>query len=116
MPARWQSGLYVAPGDEGAHDWAQFYVAPFGWLFADPSFGGSAYRHGNEERWNFYFGNLDPYRMPANAEYQHDFYIPSRHLRYDPYDNQDGEAEWDDGPVPGRLTDTDHEVLSVETF
>lgn len=116
VPARWQSGLYVAPGDEGAHDWAQFYVAPFGWLFADPSFGGSAYRHGNEERWNFYFGNLDPYRMPANAEYQHDFYVPFRNLRYDPYDNQDGEAEWDDSPVPDRLTDTDHEVISVETF
>ena len=116
VPARWQSGLYVAPGDEGAHDWAQFYVAPFGWMFADPSFGGSAYRHGNKERWDFYFGNLDPYRMPANAEYQHDFYIPFKNLRYDPYDNQDGEAEWDDASVPGRLTDTDHEVISVETF
>ncbi len=116
VPARWQSGLYTAPDDVGAHDWAQFYVAPFGWLFADPSFGGSAFRHGNEERWNFYFGNLDPYRMPANAEYQHDFYVPSRHLRYDPYDNQDGEAEWDDAPVPVRLTDTDHEVISMELF
>lgn len=116
VPARWQSGIYTAPGDVGAHDWAQFYVAPFGWLFADPSFGGSAYRHGSEERWNFYFGNLDPYRMPANAEYQHDFYIPFRNLRYDPYDNQDGEAEWDDAPVPGRLIDSDHELISMETF
>ena len=116
VPARWQSGLYVAPGDEGEHDWAQFYVAPFGWLFADPSFGGGAYRHGDLERWHFYFGNLDPYRMPANSEYQHDFFIPSRHLRYDPYDNQDGEAEWDDAPVPIRLIDTDHEVISADLF
>ena len=29
---------------------------------------------------------------------------------------EDGEAEWDDGPVPGRLIDSNHEVLSVETF
>ncbi|MBQ6256608.1 MAG: transglutaminase domain-containing protein, partial [Clostridia bacterium] len=116
VPARWQSGQYVAPGDEGMHDWAQFYAAPFGWLFADPSFGGSAYRNGNEERWNFYFGNLDPFRLPANSEYQHEFYIPSRHLRYDPYDNQDGEAEWDDAPVPPQRRDTRLEVLSSELF
>ena len=116
VPARWQSGQYVAPGDEGMHDWAQFYVAPYGWLFADPSFGGSAYRAGNEERWNFYFGNLDPFRLPANSEYQHDFYIPSRHLRYDPYDNQDGEAEWDDAPVPPRNIDTELQVINDELF
>ena len=114
VPARWQSGVYVAPEDAGIHDWAQFYVAPFGWLFADPSFGGSAYREGDMERWNFYFGNLDPFRMPANSEYQHDFFIPSRHLRYDPYDNQDGEAEWDDAPVPIKLMSTTHQVLSME--
>ena len=116
VPARWQSGQYVVPGDEGMHDWAQFYAAPYGWLFADPSFGGSAYRDGNEERWNFYFGNLDPFRLPANSEYQHEFYIPSRHLRYDPYDNQDGEAEWDDAPVPPRNVDTKLQVVNMELF
>ncbi len=81
IPARWQSGLEVSPLDVGSHDWAQFYVAPFGWLFADCSFGGAAYRMGHMERWNFYFGNLDPYRLPANSEYQHDFFVPFRHLR-----------------------------------
>ena len=116
VPARWQSGIYTQPGDVGEHDWAQFYVAPYGWLFADPSFGGGAWRHGSMDRWNFYFGNLEPYRMPANAEYQHDFFIPSRHLRYDPYDSQDGEAEWDDAPVPPRQTDTTHDVISAELF
>lgn len=116
VPARWQSGIYTQPGDVGEHDWAQFYVAPYGWLFADPSFGGGAWRHGSMDRWNFYFGNLEPYRMPANAEYQHDFFIPSRHLRYDPYDSQDGEAEWDDAPVPPRQTDTIHDVISAELF
>ena len=25
VPARWQSGLYAAPGDVGSHDWAEFY-------------------------------------------------------------------------------------------
>ena len=113
VPARWQSGVYIAPGDEGMHDWAQFYAAPYGWLFADLSFGNSAYHHGNMEQWDFYFGNLDPYRMPANSEYQHDFFRPMRHLRYDPYDNQDGEAEYGDMRVPIGQMDTTHEVLDA---
>ena len=112
VPARWQSGVYIQPGHEGIHDWAQFYVSPYGWLFADLSYGGSAYHHGNEEKRNFYFGNLDPFRMPANAEFQHDFFLPSRHLRYDPYDNQDGEAEFEDMRVPIQNIDTTHKVLS----
>nr|WP_312576903.1 transglutaminase-like domain-containing protein [Sedimentibacter sp.] len=96
IPARWQSGLYVTPYYVGCHDWAEFYIEPYGWLFADPSFGGGAYRKGNEENWNFYFGNLDPFRMPAASEFQHEFDPPKNHLRYDPYDNQVGECEYDD--------------------
>jgi len=96
IPARWQSGLYVTPYYVGCHDWAQFYVEPYGWVFADPSFGGGAYRKGNEERWNFYFGNLDPFRMPAASEFQQEFDPPKKYLRYDPYDNQTGELEYDD--------------------
>lgn len=114
IPARWQAGLEVSPLDVGCHDWAQFYIAPYGWLFCDPSFGGSAYRAGDTERWNFYFGNLDPYRLPANSEYMHDFYVPFRTLRYDPYDNQDGEAEYEDAPVPSGAIDTVHEALSFD--
>ena len=37
IPARWQSGLYVRPGDPGPHDWAMFYLAPHGWLWAGRS-------------------------------------------------------------------------------
>ncbi|MBE5772226.1 MAG: transglutaminase domain-containing protein [Clostridiales bacterium] len=114
IPARWQAGLDVNPLDVGEHDWAQFYIAPYGWLFADPSYGGGAYRAGDMERWNFYFGNLDPYRMPANSEYQHDFYVPYKNHRYDPYDNQDGEAEYEDASVPGPAWHSDQEALSIE--
>ncbi|MDF2676525.1 MAG: transglutaminase protein [Bacillota bacterium] len=96
VPAKWQSGLYVTPYYVGCHDWAQFYIEPYGWLFADPSFGGSAYRKCNEEAWNFYFGNLDPFRMVAASEFQHEFNPPKKHLRYDPYDNQTGEVEYED--------------------
>ena len=113
VPARWQSGLYTEPGDVGCHDWAQFYVAPYGWLFCDCSFGGSAWRKGKTERWEFYFGNLDPYRMPANSEYQHDFVPVPKYLRYDPYDNQLGEVEMDGGLFPRDQRSTHHEILEV---
>lgn len=107
IPARWQSGLYVNPYHIGNHDWAQFYIAPYGWLFADCSFGGSAYRSGCKERWDFYFGNLDPFRMPANSEFQYAFNPKKSFLRADPYDNQRGECEYEDS----RLTFDDFDVV-----
>jgi len=93
IPARWQAGLYTPADGVGNHDWAQFYIEPFGWLFCDCSFGGSAWRSGSIERWNFYFGNLDPYRMVCNSAYQEGFFPPKQHTRIDPYDNQCGECE-----------------------
>ena len=48
IPARWQSGLAVRPGRVGPHDWAMFYLAPHGWLWADCSFGSSARRSGED--------------------------------------------------------------------
>lgn len=96
IPARWQSGLYVTEAYTGPHDWAQFYVEPYGWVFADLSFGGSAYRKGETERWNYYFGNLDVFRMAANSEI-HAELKPAKHfLRADEIDNQIGEIEYED--------------------
>lgn len=93
IPARWQSGLNVRPGFCGAHDWTMFYIAPYGWLFADPSFGTGAVRRGDEAMRRFYFGNLDPFRMAANNEFQADFTPAKQWWRADPYDNQLGEIE-----------------------
>jgi transglutaminase-like putative cysteine protease len=99
IPARWQSGLVVNPNYIGCHDWAEFYIEPYGWVFADPSYGGGALRRGNENRWNFYFGNLDPFRMVANSEFHYNFYPEKNFLRQDPYDNQEGEMEYLDRAV-----------------
>ncbi len=96
IPAKWQSGLNSSPESTGPHDWAEFYVAPYGWMFADPSFGGGAHRAGAEHRRRFYFGNLDPYRMVANREFQAAFTPDKAHWRCDPYDNQTGEIEYEE--------------------
>lgn len=102
IPARWQSGLSVRPGHVGAHDWAMFYIAPHGWFFADPSFGSSARRRGEEGRCKHYFGSLDPWRMVANSAFQAPLTPPDPAYRHDPYDNQLGELAVDgvglDGP------------------
>lgn len=95
IPASWQSGLYTTPYSAGSHDWAQFYIAPYGWLFADCSFGGSAYKNGDYASWDFYFGNIDPFRMPANSDFQQEFDPPKKYMRADPYDNQRGEIEYE---------------------
>lgn len=95
IPAAWESGLAAEPDFCGAHDWVRFYAAPFGWLYADPSYGTAAVRCGSESRRQFYFGHVDPYRMAANRAFQVPFTVPKAHWRADPYDNQLGEIETD---------------------
>jgi len=114
IPARWQSGLAVEPDYVGSHDWAQFYIEGWGWLFCDCSYGGSAWRNGSLERWDFYFGNLEPMRMAANSMYAAPFDFPKEYLRIDPYDNQSGEMECNQKGFTGRDVDADYELVSVE--
>ena len=99
IPARWTSGFCLTPTTVGSHDWTQFYVEPYGWLFCDPSYGGGAFRSGNEERRDYYFGNLDCFRMTANHEFQAEFVPAKKFMRIDPYDSQSGEIEYDDAPL-----------------
>ena len=114
IPARWQSGLYTTPVNVGCHDWAQFYVEPYGWLFADCSFGGSAWRAGSTLRHDFYFGNLEPFRMPAASDFQQEFSPARKFPRNDPYDNQVGEAEYADRPMEAGEFELKTELLKAE--
>ena len=114
IPARWQSGLYATDYYTGCHDWAQFYVAPYGWVFADLSFGGNAWRAGEIERWNYYFGNLDVFRMPANSEIQKAFVPEKKWLRIDPIDNQRGEFEYEDHGLRFSQVEVSQKLISME--
>ena len=93
-PARWQSGNNTRGDNAGAHDWAYFYIEPFGWLGCDPSYGGGAYGMGDEIKRRHYFGNLDPFRLPSNSAFERNFDPPMTYVRQDPTDNQSGEAEY----------------------
>lgn len=113
IPAKWQSGQVADPDLTGSHDWAMFYVAPYGWMFADCSFGGSAFRAGSKLRHDHYFGNLDVYRNVTTNKFQADFDPPSRFWRHDPYDNQQGEVEDSKHGYKGGELDRQVEMISL---
>ncbi len=114
IPARWQSGLVIAEDYVGSHDWAQFYLEGWGWLFADCSFGGGANRVGNETRRQFYFGNLEPLRVVFNSAYQKPFECAKHFPRIDPYDSQSGEIECGQKGFNGRETDNDVTLVALK--
>jgi transglutaminase-like putative cysteine protease len=93
VPARWQSGWTTTPVDWNMHDWAEFYVEPWGWLPADVSFGPQK-SDDPEVRW-FYFGRQDAYRWIVNMDWGRDLTPPTGALRSEPADFQRGEVELD---------------------
>lgn len=111
IPAQWQSGLAVKPGEAGCHDWAKFYIAPKGWMYADCSAGASMARAGNEKMRLHYFGNLDTGRMVANNALCAPFDPPMCSFRADPCDNQTGEIEVDGVGLYGEDTISEQTVL-----
>lgn len=115
IPARWQSGLAVRPDDgAGCHDWAMFYIAPHGWLWADCSYGASARRNGETRRRAHYFGSLDPWRMVANSVFQAPLTPPNTAWRHDPYDNQLGELSVDGVGLAGHEMERSVELVEFE--
>ncbi len=114
IPARWQSGMYVTPDHAGSHDWAMFEIEPYGWLWADCSFGGAAWRAGETERHDFYFGNLDPYRLVTSNDLQQEFAVKKEQWRIDPYDNQTGEIETESRGLKRHEFDSVTELLEMK--
>ncbi len=114
IPARWQSGWYANPVRWGMHDWAQFYIEPYGWIYADPSFGHP--RDGEEWRRDFYFGSIEGFRLAFNSEISYPFDPPKEHFRSDPVDSQRGEVEWDGGNLYYDKWDFKLDLLEVKSF
>ncbi len=90
IPAKWQSGWFITPKFASPHDWSEVYIDNK-WLPVDCSFGNMR-RHG-KKRMEFYFGNLDAFRMIANDDFQVEFEPRKEHFHSDPVDNQRGEVE-----------------------
>ena len=93
VPARWQSGWETKPSNWNMHDWAEFYVEPWGWLPADPSYG--LQKSDDPKVREFYFGHQDSYRLIVNLDYGRALVPPKTSLRSEPADFQRGEVEID---------------------
>jgi hypothetical protein len=93
VPARWQSGWQLKPGDLNMHDWAEIYIEPWGWLPADASWG--VMKSDNPAVQDFFCGHIDPYRLIVNLDYGRAFDPPKHSFRSEPIDFQRGEIEID---------------------
>lgn len=114
IPATWQSGLYCTPQTIGNHDWSRFYIEPYGWLFCDCSFGGSGFRNHSELQREFYFGHLDPFRIPSARAFQKDLVPAKTSTRRDPYDHQTGEIEYIDSYIDEKEYEMHQEIIEVK--
>ena len=100
IPARWQSGMMFA--DDGTqqtywnlHDWGQLYIAPYGWMPVDVTFG--RLDDADPAVAGFYLGGLDGYRIAFNDDYSRAFVPAKTHVRSETVDLQRGEVEWRGG-------------------
>ncbi|MDO1528495.1 transglutaminase domain-containing protein [Fulvimonas sp. R45] len=102
IPARWQSGAIFAPGGyDDIHDWGQLYLAPYGWVPMDVTFGrlrpGAHPKPGDDALEWFYLGGLDAWRVAFNSDFGQPLVPAKRHFRSDTVDSQRGEVEWSGG-------------------
>lgn len=93
IPARWQSGWETKPSSWGMHDWAEIYIAPWGWLPADASYGVQA--SDDPKIADFYCGHQDSYRLIVNLDWGRELFPPKPSFRSEPADFQRGEVEVD---------------------
>ena len=96
IPTRWQSGMIYSDTDyNNLHDWGWLYIAPFGWMPMDVTFG--RLDSTDPAIANFYLGGLDAYRIAFNDDFSRDLIPAKKFFRSETVDLQRGEAEWSGG-------------------
>ncbi|MCA8952341.1 MAG: phosphodiester glycosidase family protein, partial [Planctomycetes bacterium] len=100
IPARWQSGWVIRPGQENLHDWCEIRIEPWGWIPIDVNTAVET-NHADgldaaERRaiLDFAFGSLDTFRLVVNRDHARPLVPPKRSPRSDDVDFQRGEVEW----------------------
>lgn len=92
VPARWESGWMLHPGEKNLHDWAEVYFEGIGWVPVDVSFG--RYVHAADSRAHtFYSKGMDAHRLAANLGVCGEFYPAKKYVRSETVDAQLGEVE-----------------------
>jgi len=94
IPARWQSGWMLHPGEVNLHDWAECYFEGPGWIPVDMSFGRGEEIPSKPGR-EFFMSGIDSYRFYVNSDYSGKFFPEKTFPRSETVDFQRGEVETD---------------------
>lgn len=94
IPARWESGWMLHPGEVNLHDWSETYFEGIGWVPTDQSFGRTTR---TEPLADYFKSGLDIYRMAANEGVGGEFNPKKKYIRCETVDSQAGEVEWRGG-------------------
>lgn len=94
IPARWQSGWMMHPGEVNLHDWAEYYVSDIGWIPLDISFARADIEKSSLPK-RFFISGIDSYRLYINNDFSGHFYPPKKFPRSETVDFQRGEVETD---------------------
>lgn len=113
VPARWESGWMLHPGELNYHDWAEVYFEGVGWVPVDVSFG--RYTSSDDPAvQKFYSTGMDSYRFATNTDVSRPFYPRKTFIRSETVDCQAGEVETSKGNLFYPAWDQKFEILSVE--
>ncbi len=113
VPARWESGWMLHPGEKNYHDWAEVYYEGVGWVPVDVSFG--RYTTSPDPAiQKFYSTGIDSYRMATNTGVCGAFFPAKRYIRSETVDSQAGEVECSKGNLFYPAWDQTLEIISVE--
>lgn len=98
IPARWESGWMLHPGEKNLHDWTEIYFEGTGWIPCDMSFG---VMHDAENPLvrNYYKTGTDIYRMATNSNIGMPLSPEKKYIRSETVDFQLGEVEWNGGNI-----------------
>ena len=113
VPARWESGWMLHPGEKNYHDWAEVYYEGVGWVPVDVSFGRYTTSE-DPEVIKFYSTGIDSYRMATNTGVGGAFFPAKRFIRSETVDSQAGEVESTKGNMFYPAWDQTLEIISVE--
>ena len=96
IPARWESGWMLHPGEINLHDWSEVYFEGIGWVPVDISFG--RYTGSDDaEVTGFYSHGIDSHRFATNKGVGDALFPPKRFVRSETVDFQLGEVETSKG-------------------
>ena len=112
IPARWESGYMLHPGEVNFHDWGETYFEGVGWVPTDASFGRTT-EHSEQMR-DYYATGMDIYRMASNEGVGDKLSPEKKYIRSETVDCQMGEVEWKNGNLYYDKWNSSFKLNSIE--